>query len=204
MKFYRSNQASANIFFMVGIDTQPNQNFFLHDFSNHLSTSGDNFAKRVLLAKFSQVPTEWGAFTGLSDAASIDSTGTRVPTPNFPFQVVMRPTRQVSTRILSHNPTNDKFFVLNQLTEIPAGTALWDVYATDAPAPPGQNSSFIQIGSIITDSEVVLSLYGDNTLFFQHQLFDQDIKLRPEWLSNCSELKKCLSCNDPVNGRTCF
>jgi hypothetical protein len=110
----------------------------------------------------------------------------------------------VSNATSAHNPTDDPFNVITQLTHIPSGTTLWDVYATDAPAPAGQQSRFIQIGSIVTASEPVLSLYGDRSLFFQHQTFENDFIMRPDWHENCPDLLNCISCNDPVNNRICF
>jgi len=62
---------------------------------------------------------------------------------------------------------------------IPAGTVLFDVMALPEPKELGGVEK--QIGTIVTTSEMVTSIYGDTRLFFRHQRFEEDLAARPEW-----------------------
>merc|ERR1712062_677071 len=67
------------------------------------------------------------------------------------------------------------------LKKIEPGSALFNVYAFESPVhklidPDGQ-----LIGTIVTTSEVVSSLWGDQQLFFRHGRMDDDLLEKPEW-----------------------
>ena len=49
----------------------------------------------------------------------------------------------------------------------------------DAPEELGGQEHFI--GSLVTTSETIKSLYSDTRLMFRHQRAEDDIALKPEW-----------------------
>ena len=69
------------------------------------------------------------------------------------------------------------------------GSILWDIHASPAPKAP-----FKKIGQIKLTSQIEKSVYGDETLFFKHQLFEEDLKIRPEWLKACPTVDSCPVC----------
>lgn len=56
---------------------------------------------------------------------------------------------------------------------------MWTIYGLDAPEELGGKEHLI--GELITTSEARKSLYGDEMLFFRHQLASDDFALRPKW-----------------------
>ena len=69
--------------------------------------------------------------------------------------------------------------VNDQLMTIPSGTTLYKVYAMDAPAELGGSETYI--ADLVLTSALTTSKWGDEHLFFRHQVMDDDISLRPEW-----------------------
>ena len=65
------------------------------------------------------------------------------------------------------------------LQTIPAGSTLFNVYAWDQPEELGGTESLV--AEFVTDSLLLTSYWGDEHMFFRHQLMDADLKYRPEW-----------------------
>ena len=59
------------------------------------------------------------------------------------------------------------------------------------------------IGDLFMTTTMVPSAYGDQTYFIQHTRFDDDIKLRPEFLDVCSKLEDCAVCHVHGGKDTC-
>lgn len=69
---------------------------------------------------------------------------------------------------------------LDQLmTLIPADSTFYDVYALDKPKELGGTETLI--GSLQLDGSFTTSDWGDQHLFFKHQLMTEDLKIKPEW-----------------------
>jgi hypothetical protein len=62
---------------------------------------------------------------------------------------------------------------------IEEGSVLYNVYGMDAPEELGGTNYFI--GDLMTTSEVTPSLWGDDGLFFRHQMTEDDIAIKPDW-----------------------
>jgi len=54
---------------------------------------------------------------------------------------------------------------------------LFEVYAQDVPT----NSSVVRIGTLSLTTTVDTSTFGDETMFYQHTKFEDDLNYRPEW-----------------------
>lgn len=54
----------------------------------------------------------------------------------------------------------------------------------------------VAIGTLVTTSNFVTSLYCDNKLFFQHQRFEEDLAIHPEWTkgTSCPDEQSCKVC----------
>lgn len=70
-------------------------------------------------------------------------------------------------------------YYLDDLKTIKSGTTLYEVYGMSAPSELG-GQEFL-IGDLVTTSDVVSSLWGDDHLFYRHQMTEDDIALKPEW-----------------------
>jgi len=174
LKFLRDGLPSSNLMAMFGVNGFPSWNFFFKDFSNHIP-GAQGLALKTLACKFASA-TKYIQTLGLKDLASWNEQGEdRRGDLNFPFQLIFRPTDQVS------NLFPDTFVAkyTDQLKTIPEGTVLYDVYALATP-----NAAEVKIGSLRTTSAFVTSHWGDEKLFFQHTLMDDDLAVHPEWTSS--------------------
>ena len=171
LKFLRDGVDSANLVSMYSVDGQDSWNFFKNDWSNHIpALKSPSLAP--LAEKFSTA-SNYIQSVGLSNLAQYDQTGVAPSEVVFPFSLRFEPMTDLQE---SDDYTVDP---LDQLVQIPSGTTIWEVYAMDAPQELGGQELFI--GSLVTTSETVKSLYSDEKLFFRHQLTEDDIALKPEW-----------------------
>jgi hypothetical protein len=174
LKFLRDSLPSANLLAMFGVNGFPSWNFFFKDFSNHIP-SASGLALKALACKFSTA-TKYIQTIGLKDLASWNEKGEdRRGDMIFPFKLVFRPTDQVKN--LFPDTFVDKY--TNQLKTIQTGTVLYDVYAVGTP-----DGAEVKIGSLRTTSPFVTSHWGDEKLWFQHNLMDDDLAVHPEWTSS--------------------
>ena len=68
---------------------------------------------------------------------------------------------------------------ISQLETVPANSRLYDVYAMDKPEELGGTEKVI--GTLVLDGQLTKSKWGDENLFFRHQLMSDDVKLHEEW-----------------------
>ena len=68
---------------------------------------------------------------------------------------------------------------LDDLVSVPANAHLYDVFGLDGPTETGGQEH--HIGTLQLDGSLVTSEFGDEHLFFRHQLMDGDLKVKPEW-----------------------
>jgi len=110
---------------------------------------------------------------GHSDFAMYNNDGTQVKNPVFPFNVRYAPKGNI---VFPDEFTED---VLEQLKTIAPGTELYDVYARDSPG-----SEEKVIATIVSETQLVTSRWGDTKMFFRHHRIDDDIRYRPEWMEH--------------------
>jgi len=85
---------------------------------------------------------------------------------------------------------------------------LFNVYAFESPVEKLIDPDGTLIGSIVTTSEVVTSLWGDQQLYFRHMRMDDDLRVKPEWKDYIPEwdrgtLKEGLTEPMPFPASTC-
>merc|ERR1711973_90005 len=68
---------------------------------------------------------------------------------------------------------------LVDLTSIPKGSTLYQVWALDVPEELGGTET--HIADLVLTSDMTTSNWGDKHLFFRHQDMADDVVLRPEW-----------------------
>lgn len=171
LKFLRDGQESANLFAMYSLAGQASWNIFANEWSNHIpGLDANTDAEKAFIAKFATA-TPYTRYIGLSDLAKMGKYGTEEEEVVFPFKLVFRPT----------NSFSDEYHGLlaDDLSSIPEGSILFNVYAWDAPEDLGGQEEFI--GDLVLRSKLVTSLWGDTVLFFKHQDMAEDVALRPEW-----------------------
>ena len=170
LKFLRDGMDSANLVAMHSLDGQESWNFFKHDFSNHIgSGSISNLPIKLKFAKYAMHIQQ----VGLSDWSTHDQDGTPANDTIFPYRLRFQPTGNITfSDKYTHPHTED-------LVSIQNGTTLYEIFALDKPFEMGGVE--MQIGNLVTVSEMVTSRWGDKKLFFRHQDMLEDLDIRPEW-----------------------
>jgi len=110
-----------------------------------------------------------------------DETGKETATPVFPFRMRFHPNSAVSGLISNAKPS-DYMAYTTQLEGIPADSVLYDVYGLDAPTELGGVEHLM--GTLQLDGQLTKSKWGDQELFYRHQLTTDDMVLKPEWESH--------------------
>ena len=167
--FIDGDQPSLNLHLMHSVDDQAGHNFFANTFSNILPPA-NALAKRVLSAGFERSAVQFGAKDTnpgrltLEHLAAVLADGRRITSPNTPHQLLLKPTAQARALMQGASARDD--FRL-KLAGLPVGQAVYDIYmlaagdATDNARPLGQ---------LVLAAPVVSSRYGDERLYFQHNM----------------------------------
>lgn len=112
---------SGNFAAMYSLEGQSSLNFFANDSRNHIDEP-TSLALKLLVKRFeaASVPA---TRIGLSDLASYTVNGGKLDNINFPYQLILRPTKEIQ----SSN------YMIHDLGKIKPGTKLWDVLAQATP-----------------------------------------------------------------------
>ena len=184
-KFFRSHVPSANFVAMHFLSTWDTFNWFKYPLTNHLSEKNLPAAQQLLAKKFGTV-SDWATFVGLSDFASFTEDGTKEENPVFPYQLVFEPNRDLTAK---YTDEFQKSYIDMFENDIKKGTELYTIIAI-----PGPDEPSVVIGTVVTTSDFTASVYGDTKMFLKHQVFEEDLKLRPEWVKACPKLDSCAIC----------
>jgi len=126
--------------------------------------------------------TDYAPFIGLSNAAKYDENGNAASNMGFPFRLHFHPNTTL------HNSLPDKYTGVEYETQlsklIKVGQHLYDVYAQGTP----MKEDLSLIGKIIAKSVPTTSKFSDESLFFQHTRFEDDLKTYPSWNQHANEM----------------
>jgi hypothetical protein len=168
IKLLVDGQPSGNFSALVSLTGQgKNYNLFANELSNIVPVVKEvgPVLTNLIFSRVTKYPTK----LYLEDLAEINQKGEKESKPYYPAQVFLVPNPKIQFTETPHDFRND-------LATIPAGTALFSVYAVDAEAMKESDTTKLRqqaqiIGTIETTSEFVSSFYGDSQLFFRHQRF---------------------------------
>ena len=152
-----------------------NHNLFANEMSQYVLPETDSLASTLLFSLVTSKPTR----LMVDDMAEVTQDGTRVGSAKAPTQIYFVPTDQVRNRFSSaaHDFRDD-------LLELPAGTVLYDVYATDQAIRTSwfpwvtqryqreRRNSAVKIGQLKLTSPFNVSHFGDSGVFFKHQRYE--------------------------------
>lgn len=97
----------------------------------------------------------------------------------FPFSLRFEPHSDVNSLFPPILIGDDGLKYISQLETVPAASTLYNVYATDK--PPMMDGYERLIGTLVLDGQMTRSKWGDEHLFFRHQMMDDDVGYHPEW-----------------------
>jgi hypothetical protein len=150
-----------------------NYNFFANELSQYVQQEvNESLGTSLIFSLVTSKPT----LLRVDDMAKVNQNGTRVATVKAPTQIYFVPTTAVRGRFSSsaHDFRDD-------LTELPAGTTVYDVYATSQEIRTSifpwvtkryadeRRASAVKVGSLKTTSPFSTSHFGDTGVFFKHQ-----------------------------------
>ena len=170
---------------MVSFEGTDTWDVFANDFLTQLPEfSPERECGPKTIGKFNALATPFIFQVGTQDLAKHKEDGTTVSRDqvDFPFFLRFKPRPGLPT-----TDGNSRFFeqlVGDGTNPIPAGTTMFDVMALDEPNNTAQPWSTpereIKVGEIRTTTEFVVSLWGDEKLFFSHARLDDGFDFRPE------------------------
>lgn len=167
--FIDGDQPSLNLLLMHSVDGQAGHNFFARDFTNVLPPA-NSFSTRLLAGAFERSAALFGAkdpnpgHLSLEHLSGMRLDGRRIAVPVTPYQLIFRPTAQASALMRGASAEID--FRL-KLTGLAIGEAIYDVYTLDKDSPV-ENARFL--GQLVLSSSIISSRYGDETLYFKHNM----------------------------------
>lgn len=170
--FIDGDQPSVNLLLMHSIDDQAGHNYFAQTFSNILPAPRA-FAKRMLASSFERSAVQFGAKDPnpgrltLENLAGIQANGQRIGSPRTPYQILFKPT-VLAYALMQGTSAQDDFRLL--LAGLAVGQAVYDIYTLDEGNSP-ENARLL--GQLVLTAPVVSSRYGDDKLYFQHNMARQ-------------------------------
>ncbi|HXE48606.1 MAG TPA: hypothetical protein VN663_09560 [Ramlibacter sp.] len=167
--FIDGAQPSVNLHLMHSIDGEAGHNFFGHTFSNILPPP-EALSKRLLANGFRRSAQQFGARDPdpgrltLEHLAGTLTNGKRDLPVKAPYQILFQPTPQARALMRDASVVDD-FRV--RLAQLKAGQALYEVVAREEGAGAEQDT---HLGQLVLTAPVVSSHYGDEKLYFQHNM----------------------------------
>lgn len=174
LKVLRDGKPSANISALYRLDGQgTNYNILANPLSN-IVPMGDELGLKLVHKVFKKV-TDYPEELLLNHFSDLDEKGETVENAKAPRQVFFVPNQ-------SFNFSSSKHDFRKDLETIPAGTTIYKVYAASEKLKDFDYTEYKNedikkflneaklIGEIITDSEFVASEFGDNGIFFRHEV----------------------------------
>lgn len=176
-KAFVDGQPSENVSALYTLSGQgDNYDFFANELSQYVSPELN--ATLVINAIYSAV-TSKPTWLRVDAMAEVEQDGSAAAAVKAPTQIYFVPSEAVKGAFASspHDFRED-------LTTLAAGTQLYDVYATDmqikssiwpknaAKYAAERRASAVKIGELVLDSKFTTSTFGDSSVFFKHQRYE--------------------------------
>ena len=177
LKLLVDGKRSENVSALYTLSGQgDNHNIFANELSNYVQAEvNETLGTTALFSLVSTKPT----LLVMSDMAKVNQDGGAAGSVKTPTQIyfVPNPTLRNTISTAPHDFRDD-------LTAIPAGTKVYDVYGTDmqirksiwpwvtARYARERRNSAVKIGELVTQSGFTLSQFGDTGIFFKHQRYE--------------------------------
>jgi hypothetical protein len=184
LKVFRSgSETSGNALFLGCKVGQTEDDFFAHCVCTQMTERMPRTLKPFVKPfwKYSDYPLS----LGMSDFCKVNAEGipATIKEHNFPYALVLSPystSHEKSAATTTTTTATHSNSFLDDMLAVPAGTVLYDVFASPDPLSVADGRKLQRIGRIVTTSEMIQSP-PDDGLFFRHQKKDEDYLLRPHW-----------------------
>lgn len=183
-KFMRSNVAPASILTLNAfLGRGAYWNVFGFMTCNHASVA-EMAALIATVIGWSNFPNQ----NGLSNMARFKLNGEETRDPNFPYSLCFIPNPLLTQRIGDPTTLSSLSSVHSQFRLVEPEEHLFDIVAIFHPKVLVEPDLLLnptyasRVGEVIALSKFTRSQFGDSRLFFQHQPFDDDLLIKPEWV----------------------
>lgn len=125
---------------------------------------------------------------GLRHLATYNLNGDQAPRPIFPYSLCFVPNPELTKRVGTPPTLSSLSSLFSQFALVHPGERLFDIVAIFHPKFLNNPNLLLNpqyariVGDVIALAPFTRSQFGDSRLFFQHQPFDDDLLLRPDWL----------------------
>ncbi|QQD24872.1 peroxidase [Venatoribacter cucullus] len=176
-KTFIDGKPSENVAALYTLTGQGNNyNLFANELSQYVRPeANDTLGSTILFSLVTTKPTQ----LMVNAMAEVNSDGSAAANAKSPTQIYFVPAADVKNRFstAAHDFRTD-------LLSLPAGTKLYDVYATDksiqnsifssiaARYASERRNSAVKVGEIVLTSEFAASAFGDSGIFFKHQRYE--------------------------------
>jgi len=174
LKVLRNGTAAANISALVSLQGQGQDfNFFRHPMSN-IVPIGNGFGQSMVHRIFSSV-SKYPEELAVKDLAAVDTAGVKAEKVTSPRQIFFVPVPGIGG-------ASDEHDVREDFMKIKSGTAVYRIFALPAKYAGFDYAKYSanlaveflkeseHIADIVTTSEFVASEFGDDGIFFRHEL----------------------------------
>jgi hypothetical protein len=171
IKFLIDRSRATNWFGMFSFTGQNSWNFFKNDLTNSLPKPTD-CGSCPRENKINEGQSTIGHI-GLSHSSQINESGQKPKISKWPYKLIYRPNPEIRNMFTDDYTENWK----NQISRIPRGTRLYDVYAIDSPTSTSEKL----IGFIQITTQFYTSRWGDEFMNFQHGFAANDLMGHKDW-----------------------
>jgi len=182
VKMFKDGKPSANYAAMYTFGETPGNNFFLHSLSTHGPRKGNNFALKILAWAFDRISKVSSSCSGTMQLANSTASGSSIPRSKVkvPFALILQPNPKLYNLIRNYHGPDVMAAISKLVNKTMVNEVGWKVLAVTGPDFP-KVDKIVHIGNYVLESEITTSLWGDQKLFFQQQLFDDELDLVPDW-----------------------
>eukprot|EP01137_Pigoraptor_chileana_P002319 Opistho-2@40986 len=182
VKMLRDGSPSANFAAMYTFDGTPGHNFFDFPVCTHGPRKGGNIGLQVLAWAFDKISTVGATCGGTMRVANASVDGTPVPVDkvNLPYAVILQPNPALKAALDGYVGSEIMKAIYERVNDTMIGQVGYRVLAVTGPNIPGDDK-LVHVGDFVIESEMTTSGWGDRRLFFQQQLFDEELALRVDW-----------------------
>lgn len=192
VKHLRKGVLSGNIFAGHGLKQSVVPSFFDKPLSNHVPNRYGSFSFEGVGAAFvnwvfAKGPLFHG-ITGLAEFAQYTSDGKKADKVMSPFAWVINPTPAIKAKCNGVKIDSNNYGCFK---DIPAGTPIWDVWVVmDAIEDKNLKQSDLHyLGTMDSVTKWTTSKFGDLELYFKHQFWEDELKMRPDVSAKWSKIK---------------
>lgn len=175
LKVLRDGVPSANVSALYTLEGQERDFNFLKNPLSNIVPMGDSIGTKLIHRLFKRV-TSYPEQLKLADMGKIDEKGEKIATPKTPIQLFFVPNKNLSFSSEEHDIRED-------FLKLKAGQDLYTIYALESLPKSFDYESYQEkdikdlvararpIADIITTSEFISSEFGDEGIFFRHEVW---------------------------------